>query len=82
MEKEKAGAHEPLLNSVAEKIGSTLGTVAAKAESVRKAILPAGKRSSRPTARRARPVASRAKRRSPVSKRRKSARAKRRGSRT
>ena len=36
MDSQKAGRNEPLLTSVAESIGATLGTIAAKADAVQK----------------------------------------------
>ena len=38
MDSQKAGRNEPLLTSVAESIGATLGTIAAKADAVQKVI--------------------------------------------
>ena len=39
----KPGKREPLLNTVAQTIGSTLGVIAAKADAVQKAVIPARK---------------------------------------
>ena len=53
MNSQKPSRDEALLMSVAESVGSTLGTLAAKANAFQKAITPGGKKRKRPTAKRA-----------------------------
>jgi hypothetical protein len=53
MDSHKPSRDEALLMSVAESVGSTLGTLAAKANAFQKAITPGGKQRKRRTAKRA-----------------------------